>query len=114
VVKHNIRLSGHKTKTPGQVDVGIFETEKSQPFLIGEAKRHKHSRNPDREILAAGRPCLATTGGTLFAIGSPHARKGETWGTFRKHFGPNGNPAILVANGPDAAFQPDDPAKRNR
>ena len=28
------------------------------------------SRNPDREILAAARPCLATTGGTLFAIGS--------------------------------------------
>jgi hypothetical protein len=41
VVKHNIRLSGHKTKTPRQVDVGIFETGKSQPFLIGEAKRHK-------------------------------------------------------------------------
>jgi len=43
------------------------------------------SRNPDREILAAARPCLATTGGTLFAIGSPHARKGETFGTYNKH-----------------------------
>jgi hypothetical protein len=38
------------------------------------------SRNPDREILAAARPCLATTGGALFAIGSPHARKGEIEG----------------------------------
>lgn len=41
VVKHNIRLSGHKTKTPRQVDIGVFETGKSQPFRIGEAKRHK-------------------------------------------------------------------------
>ena len=64
------------------------------------------SRNPDREILAAARPCLATTGGTLFAIGSPHARKGETFSTYRKHFGPNGNPAILVANGPTRLFNP--------
>ena len=64
------------------------------------------SRNPDREILAAARPCLATTGGTLFAIGSPHARKGETFGTYNKHFGPNGNPAILVANGPTRLFNP--------
>jgi hypothetical protein len=64
------------------------------------------SRNPDREILAAARPCLATTGGPLFAIGSPHARKGETFGTFNKHFGPNGNPAILVANGPTRLFNP--------
>jgi hypothetical protein len=64
------------------------------------------SRNPDREILAAARPCLATTGGALFAIGSPHARKGETWGTYNKHFGANGNPAILVANGPTKLFNP--------
>jgi hypothetical protein len=47
------------------------------------------SRNPDKEILAAVRPSMATTGGTLFAIGSPHARKGEMWGTYRKHYGGN-------------------------
>jgi hypothetical protein len=41
VVKHNIRLRGHKTKARRQVDVGIFEAGKSQPFLIVEAKRHK-------------------------------------------------------------------------
>jgi hypothetical protein len=64
------------------------------------------SRNPDREILAAARPCLATTGGPLFAIGSPHARKGETYNTYNKHYGPNGNPAILVANGPTKLFNP--------
>jgi hypothetical protein len=41
VAKHNIRISGHKTKVRRQVDVSIFETGKSQPFLIVEAKRHK-------------------------------------------------------------------------
>jgi hypothetical protein len=64
------------------------------------------SRNPDREILAAARPCLATTGGALFAIGSPNARKGGTYNTYNKHYGPNGNPAILVANGPTKLFNP--------
>lgn len=64
------------------------------------------SKNPDHEILAAVRPSLATTGGALFAIGSPHARKGETWRTFNRHFGPTGNPAILVANGPTKFFSP--------
>ena len=64
------------------------------------------SKNPDREILAAVRPSLATTGGSLFAIGSPHARKGETWRMFKRHFGPEGNPAIMVANGPTKLFNP--------
>jgi hypothetical protein len=41
VVKHDIRLSGSKTKVRRQVDVSIFEAEKSRPFLIVEAKRHK-------------------------------------------------------------------------
>ncbi|MEJ0096215.1 MAG: hypothetical protein WDN46_23205 [Methylocella sp.] len=64
------------------------------------------SRNPDKEILAAVKPSLATTGGQLFCIGSPHARRGEMWRTYQKHFGPNGNPAILVANGPTKLFNP--------
>ncbi|QBR72163.1 hypothetical protein CU048_13780 [Beijerinckiaceae bacterium] len=64
------------------------------------------SRNADKEILAAARPALATTSGPLLAIGSPHARRGETWKTFNRHFGPNGSPEILVANGPTRVFNP--------
>ena len=45
VVKHDIRLSGSKTKVRRQVDVSIFEAGKSQPFLIVEAKRHKRPIN---------------------------------------------------------------------
>jgi hypothetical protein len=64
------------------------------------------SRNADKEILGAIRPSLATTGGLLFGIGSPHARRGETWKTFNRHFGAGGNPEILVANGPTRTFNP--------
>ena len=64
------------------------------------------SRNPDKEILDAVRPSLATTGGPLFCIQSPHARRGEPWRVFTKHFGPEGNPAILVANGATKFFNP--------
>ena len=64
------------------------------------------SLNPDYEILAAVRPVLATTQGPLFAIGSPRAKRGVTWETYRKHFGPLGHPAILVANGATKTFNP--------
>ena len=64
VVKHDVRLSGRKTKARRQVDVSIFETGKSQPSLIVEAKRHK-------------RPIDAGIAGSTIA------RSGET-GSFRK------------------------------
>jgi hypothetical protein len=39
--------------------------------------RSDDSANPDTEILRALRPSLATTGGLLAAISSPHAKRGE-------------------------------------
>jgi hypothetical protein len=64
------------------------------------------SKNPDRQILNAARPALATTRGGLYAIGSPLFKRGETWRTYQKHFGPKGSPAILVANAPTRVFNP--------
>jgi hypothetical protein len=64
------------------------------------------SLNPDYEILNAAGPSLATTGGPMIAIGSPRAKRGETWRTFKKHFGPAGDPATLVANGATQTFNP--------
>lgn len=58
--------------------------------------------NPDAEILAAVRPCLATTNGMLACISSPHARKGVLWETHKRDFGPDGDPATLVARAPSA------------
>jgi hypothetical protein len=64
------------------------------------------SANPDTEILAAVRPGLSTTGGPLIVITSPYAKKGEVYGTFKRHFGANGDPAILVAQAPSREMNP--------
>jgi hypothetical protein len=65
------------------------------------------SSNPDTEILNAARPALATTGGLLVCISSPHARTGALWETFRRDFGPDGDPAILVVHGASRDFNPE-------
>jgi hypothetical protein len=71
--------------------------------------KSEDSANPDVEILNAARPALATTGGPLICISSPHARRGALWTTYRKHFGADGDPAILVAQGTSREFNPDLP-----
>jgi hypothetical protein len=58
------------------------------------------SRNVDKEIIAAVRPALSLTGGPLIVISSPYARKGAVWGAFKRHYGPDGDPAVLVARAP--------------
>lgn len=60
--------------------------------------------NPDAGILAALRPALATTGGPLMVISSPHARRGELWGAYKRDYGATGDPLILVAKGPSRTF----------
>jgi hypothetical protein len=67
------------------------------------------SANPDVEILNAARPALATTQGPLIAISSPYARRGALWETYKRHYGPNGDPAILVAQGATRDLNPDLP-----
>jgi hypothetical protein len=71
--------------------------------------KSEDSANPDVEILNAARPALATTGGQLICISSPHARRGAMWQTYRKHYGPDGDPAILVCQGTSREFNPDLP-----
>jgi hypothetical protein len=68
--------------------------------------RSDDSANPDKEILKALRPSLATTGGPLIAISSPHAKRGELYGTFKRHFGPTGHPLVLVAKAPSRTMNP--------
>jgi hypothetical protein len=69
--------------------------------------KSEDSANPDVEILNAARPSLATTSGPLIAISSPYARKGALWEAYRKHYGPDGDPGILVAQGASRDFNPD-------
>jgi hypothetical protein len=56
-----------------------------------------NSVNADIEIVRALRPGLLISKGPLIAISSPYAKKGYLWATFRKNFGADGNPKILVA-----------------
>jgi hypothetical protein len=62
-----------------------------------------YSANPDDEILNAVRPGLATTGGPLFMISSPYARRGELWRVFQRHYAA-GDPLIMVAKGSSREF----------
>jgi hypothetical protein len=69
------------------------------------------SANADAEILAAVRPSLATTGGPLVLISSPYSKRGETYELWRRHFGQQGDPLILVAQGASRDFNPSLPQK---
>ena len=68
--------------------------------------RSDDSANPDTEILNALRPALATTGGPLIVISSPFARRGEVYATWKRHYGPAGDPLILVAHAPSRTMNP--------
>ena len=66
--------------------------------------RSESTTNPDSEILSAARPMLATTNGPLIVVSSPYARRGEVWNAFKRDYGPNGDPLILVAKGASRTF----------
>ena len=67
--------------------------------------------NPDVEILNAVEPGLATTGGPLILASSPHARRGALWDVFKRHYGANGDPLILVAHGASRTLNPSLPQR---
>jgi hypothetical protein len=64
------------------------------------------SLNADTEIINAVRPGLATTGGPLILASSPYARRGELWEAYRRNFGANGDPLLLIAQGTSRVFNP--------
>jgi hypothetical protein len=64
------------------------------------------STNTDAEIINSVRPGLSTTGGPLIIASSPYAKRGVIWESHRKHFGRNGDPRILVAQGTSRDFNP--------
>ena len=66
----------------------------------------EHSVNADTEIMNAVRPALATTHGPLIIASSPYAKRGVLWQAFKHNYGPDGDPAILVAKGTTREFNP--------
>jgi hypothetical protein len=64
------------------------------------------SANPDSAICSALRPTLATTGGMLALISSPYAKRGEVYSLWKRHFGADGDPKIVVAQAPSRVLNP--------
>ena len=62
--------------------------------------------NTDSEIVNAVRPGLATTGGPLIIASSPYAKAGLVWELHRQHYGPTGDPLVLVAQGASRDLNP--------
>jgi hypothetical protein len=73
--------------------------------------RSEDSANPDTEIMDAVRPGLVTTRGQLFTIGSPYAKRGFAYSTYKRDYGPQGDPRIIVAKGSTRQFNTTVPQK---
>ena len=71
--------------------------------VFGSAEQ---ARNPDSEILAAARPALATLGGPLICVSSPYAKRGELCNGYKRDYGPDGDPKIIVINAPSRRTKP--------
>jgi hypothetical protein len=60
--------------------------------------RNDESANPDKDILAALRPAMATIpNAMLLCASSPYARRGEMWNAYRKHYGKDSNVLVWKA-----------------
>jgi hypothetical protein len=70
--------------------------------------RSDESANPDKEILAAIRPAMATIpNAMLLCASSPYARRGALWDAYRKHFAKDSN--VLVWKAPTRTMNPSVP-----
>jgi len=68
--------------------------------------RSEDSADPDREILTAVRPSMATVDGSmLIVLSSVYSRRGETWRAFRDSFGKPSDPCLVV-KAPTQTFNP--------
>jgi hypothetical protein len=57
------------------------------------------SSNPDHEVLAAVRPAMATSPGSmLLCASSPYARKGALWEAYHRHFGQDSSTLVWQAD----------------
>lgn len=62
--------------------------------------------HPDKEIINALRPSLASLGGKLVALSSPYSRKGALFEAYRLYFGKDDATRVLVAQAPTALMNP--------
>ena len=68
--------------------------------------RSDDSATPDKEVVDALKPSLATTKGPLIGISSPYARKGVLYQAFARDFGAAGRARVLVAKAATEVLNP--------
>ena len=72
--------------------------------------RSDESANPDREVIEAIRPAMATVpGSVMLCASSPYARRGALWDAHRRHYAQDG--PVLVWQAPTAVMNPTVPAR---
>jgi hypothetical protein len=62
--------------------------------------------NSDTDVFTALKPCLGSTGGPLLMTSSPDGEDGLTYDLYRRFYGADGDPAIIVAKGSTKDFNP--------
>lgn len=73
--------------------------------------RSEDTANPDREIVNAIRPGMATIpGAVLLGLSSPYSRRGVLWEAYRRHHSVNGSP-VLVWQAPTRTMNPEVPQR---
>ena len=104
-----IELTGHVRievrpasfrKLRGPTFIGICADE------LGFWYSEDYYANTDVEVLNAARQGMLTTRGMVVTISSPYAKRGVLWNAYKKHFGPDGSPLVLVAKGTTRDFNP--------
>lgn len=71
---------------------------------------HIDGANPDKDIVTALRPALATLKGKLIALSSPYAKRGILWAAYKRYFA-TADKRVLVAQAPTLTMNPTlDPA----
>jgi hypothetical protein len=80
-------------RTSIEIHVASFRSSRGYTVIAALADevafwRSDESANPDKEILAALRPAMATIpNAMLLCASSPYARRGAMWDAYRRHFG---------------------------
>jgi Terminase large subunit, T4likevirus-type, N-terminal len=71
-------------------------------FFRSEAE----SANRDEDLVTALRPSLVTTGGPMLLISSPGTDVGVVHAIHRRHYGPQGDPLVLVVQSDSRSLNP--------
>jgi hypothetical protein len=104
-----LELSNHITV---EVRPANFKTLRGPTYVCIVADEVAHwftsvdFANPDVEVLAAVRPGLMTTRGPLIMVSSAYAQAGVLYESYRRDYGSEGSPGILVAHGTSRDLNP--------